>query len=333
MATVTGTSSTYSVGTGGGNREDLEDKIWDLFPMETWALTNLEKVSAEATLHEWLSDELDAPGDNAQLEGDDASFTTITNAARYGNRTQILRKTFLISRTQEKIKKAGRARESARQAMKKMREWKRDAERAITRNAAATAGAAASARVMGGMESWIGATAASATAATAVVLSTTTASATTAPLTSGSATAAPTDGSTTGAFVKASLDFALQAAWEQGGDTDVILLSAARKKDADAFTSIVTRNIDIGRTDQAVLTGAQNVYVSSYGVHKLVQHRYMRESVALILDSSMWATAWIDRPFTEQLAKTGDATKHQIIGEFTLVARNWKANSKVVALA
>ena len=59
----------------------------------------------------------------------------------------------------------------------------------------------------------------------------------------------------------------------------------------------------------------------------------MRDSVALCLDTSMWATAWIDRPFSEELAKTGDARKYQIVGEFTLVSRNWKANSKVVALS
>ena len=300
--------------------------------METFALTNFDKISAESTFHEWLGDELAAPGTNAVVEGDDATYATVANAARYGNRTQILRKTFLISRTQEKVKKAGRSRESARQAMKKMREWKRDAEHAITRNQAATSGAAASARQLGSIESWIGATAASASNATAVVLSTTTASGTTAPLASGAPTVAPTDSATLGAFAKASLDLALEAAWVQGGDTDTILLSPKQKKAADAFTSIVTRNIDIGRTDQAVLTGAQNVYVSSFGVHKLVQHRYMRDSVALCLDTSMWATAWIDRPFSEELAKTGDARKYQIVGEFTLVSRNWKANAKVVDL-
>jgi hypothetical protein len=38
------------------------------------------------------------------------------------------------------------------------------------------------------------------------------------------------------------------------------------------------------------------------------------------------------KPLKRELAKTGDGTKHQIITEFGLVARNWRANSKVVSL-
>lgn len=55
MASITVTHSTYdSNSTSGGNREDLEDVIYDLFPDETFMLTNLEKSSATATFHEWL---------------------------------------------------------------------------------------------------------------------------------------------------------------------------------------------------------------------------------------------------------------------------------------
>ena len=332
MAIVTGTSSTYSVGTGGGNREDLEDKIWDLFPADTYALTNFDKVSASATFHEWLTDGLAAAGENINLEGDDKTYATITNASRLGNYTQIFAKTFLISRTQERVKKAGRSKESARQAMKKMRELKRDVEWGLTRNEAGTAGSATVGRSSAGIESFIGSATASASVANPVVLSTTTASATTAALTSG-APAAPTDGTTTGAFVVASLKLALESAWVEGGETDVILLSPKQKKVADDFSSIVTRNIDIGRTSEAVITGAANVYVSSFGVHKLIQHRYMRDSVALCLDTSLWSVAFIDRPFSEELAKTGDGRKYHIATELCLVSRAPKGNAKVVALA
>jgi hypothetical protein len=332
MAIVTGTSSTYSVGTAGGNREDLEDKIWDLFPADTYALTNFDKVSAGATFHEWLTDGLAAAGENISLEGDDKTYATITNASRLGNYTQIFSKTFLISRTQERVKKAGRSKESARQAMKKMRELKRDVEWGLTRNEAGTAGSASVGRSSAGIESFIGATAASATAAVAVVLSTTTASATTAPLTSG-APAAPTDGATLAAFTVDSLKLALESAWIEGGETDVILVSPKQKKAIDAFESVVTRNIDIGRTSEAVITAANNVFVSSFGVHKVLQHRYMRDSVALCLDTSLWAIAFIDRPFSEELAKTGDGRKYHIATELCLVGRAPKGNAKVVALS
>ena len=54
MAITTGTSHTYTVGSAGGNREDLADVIWDLFPEDTFALTTFDHETADATFHEWL---------------------------------------------------------------------------------------------------------------------------------------------------------------------------------------------------------------------------------------------------------------------------------------
>ena len=51
MAAITGTTQSYGVGSGGGNREDLEDKIWDLFPDDTYMLSNIDKVKATGTYH------------------------------------------------------------------------------------------------------------------------------------------------------------------------------------------------------------------------------------------------------------------------------------------
>ena len=69
MAAVTGTTQTYGVGSAGGNREDLEDIIWELDPLETYCLSNFDQVKATATFHEWELDAMTAPGANRQLEG------------------------------------------------------------------------------------------------------------------------------------------------------------------------------------------------------------------------------------------------------------------------
>src|SRR6476619_5050502 len=119
MAQASGTTATYD---SIGLREDLEDVIWDLFPEDTWALTNLDRVDATATFHEWQLDSLDAATTNKTVEGNDASFTTVAPPTRVGNYLQIASKYFLISGTLEAVKKAGRSSEVARQAMKKMRE-------------------------------------------------------------------------------------------------------------------------------------------------------------------------------------------------------------------
>ena len=331
MAAVTGTSSSYSVGTGGGNREDLEDKIHNLYPDESFFQTNLDKVNATSTLHEWLGDELDSPAANINIEGDDATFATIANPARYNNYTQIVKKTFLISGTQEVVNKAGRKSEIGRQAVKKMREAKNDLEYAIARNQAATAGGTATGRSLGSIESWIGDATASATVAGQVILATTSASATTAPLSSG-APAAPTDGTTTGAMTEAALKLALEGAWQEGGSVDSIVVSASVKNTINGFTGIATRQVDVGRTAQASITGAADLYVSNYGTHRVRLHRHVRTSVALCLDTSLWAIATL-RPWSmDRLAKTGDGEKRQILCEKTLVCRNYKGNAKVVAI-
>ena len=332
MAQATGTSDTYDVASGGGNKEDLEDVIWDLFPGDTWACTTLDKVNANSTLHEWLGDELAAAGANAQIEGDVTDASDISPPARYGNYQQIAKKVFNISATQEVVSKAGRRSEIARESMKQMRELKRDMEFAITRNAIGTVGGAATARTTAGMEAWIGGTASSA-AATHAVLSTTTASATTVAVTSGVPGTAIVDGTNTAAFVSADLNLALQAGWAEGGDPRVILVSATQKQAVDAFTSVATRFVDVGRAQEASITGAANLYVSDFGRHQVILHRYMRSSVALCLDPDMWAVSFLRKPFSEWLAKTGDSIPYHIVTEFGLVARNWKANAKVVALA
>jgi hypothetical protein len=58
----------------------------------------------------------------------------------------------------------------------------------------------------------------------------------------------------------------------------------------------------------------------------------MRTVTLLCLDPNYWAIAFLRRPMARELARTGDGTKYQIITEATLVARNWQASSKVVAL-
>ena len=53
----------------------------------------------------------------------------------------------------------------------------------------------------------------------------------------------------------------------------------------------------------------------------------------LAVDPDYWAVAFLRQPFMEELAKTGDGEKRQLLAEFTLVSRNHKASSKVAACA
>src|SRR6185436_15108370 len=105
------------------------------------------KAKATATYHEWNQDSLEAMDvANAAVQGDDiVSFPAITPTIRLGNRTQIMRKSLIISGTQEKVLKAGRKSEIAYQTMKRGRELKIDLEGICLYPQAAVASAAATA--------------------------------------------------------------------------------------------------------------------------------------------------------------------------------------------
>jgi hypothetical protein len=335
MAMLSGTTHTIGVSSSGGMREDLSDVIFDLFPEDTYCLSNFDRESANSTYTEWLAQELLAPGANAQEEGDDAAFASLTPPTRYGSYLQISSKTFLVSDSLEASNKAGRKSELARGAIVKMRELKRDMELRINGRGITTIGGAGTARTTAGIEAWIGDATASAAGPSHVVLATTSSSYTTPPVTSGGPATASTVGATptTGAFTVASLNYALQQVWEQGGDARVILAMAGQKRAIDAFTGVATRFVDVSKGEQASITGAANIYVSDFGKHQVVLNRYGNSGIVLCIDPSYWAVRYLRKPLKRSLARTGDAEKYQIITEWALVARNWKANAKVVGCA
>jgi len=83
---------------------------------------------------------------------------------------------------------------------------------------------------------------------------------------------------------------------------------------------------------QATIVAAADVYISDFGEHRVLPNRFMRTSVALVLDMDYWEVAYL-RPFTQfPLAKTGDSEKRQMLAEYTLVSRNEAASGKVTSL-
>lgn len=303
-----------------GIREDLEDIIYNITPMDTYFFSNAGKAKARNTLHDWQTDTLDsAVSTNAWVEGDDFSAGAINPTTKLRNYTQIARKDFVITRTSNIVNTAGRKEELAYQTVLKGKALKRDIEKQLLSNAAATAGASVSARVSAGVETWI--------YTDNHVRDGQTGATTPAPV-SGIAGTAGTDGTAT-AFIETSLKSALQQGWSMGGDTDVILMGPTLKNKLDQFTGIATRFRNVASGSQADIVGAADVYVSSYGSHKVVLSRYMRASAVLCLDMSTWAVAWLDPIHMENIAKSGDSEKRMLVGEYTLVAKSPTANTKL----
>lgn len=323
MAQVSGTTDAYDLV---GIAEDIEDAIFSISPTETPFLTMAKRKTATNTLHQWQTDSLAAVAANRQVEGDDASYTTATPTTLLSNYTQISRKTVIVTRTADKVKKYGRAKELARLVTKYGKELKRDIEYALVGNQASSAGGTATARSSAGLESMI--------KANRIIASGNTTGTT--PGYSGGVWTAPTDGTATVTVTEALLVSGIQAAWSAGGNPEVIMMPYGQKKQMAAFsgaTKYAGAYTAVDRPKQAAILGAVDLYISDAGSHKLVLNRYMRASTIFGIDPEYVSVAFLDGIQMEDLAKTGDADKKMLITEFCLVADSPDAHFKLQDMA
>lgn len=309
---MTQPADTFSTYDAIGNREDLSDVIYDISPTQTPFMSSIAKTTADATLHEWQTDSLEAASaTNAVIEGDDATTDASSATTRLGNRTQISDKVARVTGTQKSVDTAGRGDELDYQVMKRAKELKRDMESSLLASNAAVTGDDSTARELAGVEAWI---------------------ATNTDFGAGGADPAGTgaDTRTDGtqrAFLEAQLQAVIAGCWDEGGEPDVVMVGSFNKQAMSAFSGGATRTVD---ASDKRLTAAIDVYVSDFGELSVVPNRFMRARSALVLDTDMWALATL-RDFEQtELAKTGDSERVQILSEYTLVARN-EAASGIIA--
>lgn len=319
-------SNTVLASTRTNAREDLQDVIYDISPVDTPVLTMSPRMTARAKYHEWNTDSLAAAAANAQIEGDDATAGASTSTTRPGNRTQILRKVVQVSGSTEAVNKAGYRSEMAYQLQKRSKEIKRDLEYAITRNSGTTTGGTTTAATMAGIESYLTSNISYAAAK---------GDATTPGYSSGSV-AAPVDPTATGAFTESLLKSLVKSCWDNGGEPDYLNVGSFNKQAVSGFSGIATLYRDTApKIGPAAIIAAADIYVSDFSGNagiKVMANRFSREATALLLDFNYLGVAYL-RPFqTVELAKTGDSEKRMIVTEATVVVKNEAAHGKVVGL-
>ena len=315
MAQVTGT---YSVYDAAGLREDLSDIIYSISPTETPFMSGIGKEKATAVLHEWQTDSLaNAVANNAQIEGDEIGFSAPSATTRVNNRTQISRKSVIVTGTLDSVSKAGRNNELAYQISKASKELKRDMESSLCANNSPVVGDDSTARELAGLAGWIqqnndaGAGGANGQVSGADVPGT-----------------ARTDG-TQRAFTEAQLKSVIKSVWNEGGEPSMIMVGPFNKQKLSGFTGNSTR-FDAGA--DATLYTSVDVYASDFGQLQVVPNRFSRDRDAYVLDMNYFAIAFL-RDFTmHELAKTGDSEKRQLLVEATLESRNEKASGLVADL-
>src|SRR5882757_10495213 len=312
MALPTNTFATYEAI---GNREDLSDVIYRIDPTDTPAMSCFEREKATAVNHEWQTQALAAVDTaNAVLEGDDATTDNVTPTVRLGNVCQISDKVARVTGTQQSVEHAGRDDELAYQEMLKGLELKRDMESILCgTNQAKNAGNSSTARLTASVLSWIKSNTSKGVSggdpATADGL------------------AIRTDG-TQRAFTEANLKSVLQSIWNNGGKPDVVMAGGFNKQVFSTFTGRATPTEE---TKSKKIVASVDAYESDFGAIKVVPNRFQRPRDVLVLQSDMWAIAYMAgrKMVSLPLAKTGDSDRRQLLSEYALESRNEKASGGV----
>jgi len=279
------------------NHEDLTDVLTKIGDMSTPAFSRLRKVSAKNTLHEWSTYEHDAAAVNAQVEGASYSYGTLTAPSRLSNYTQIFRKLFQVSNTQQAIDPAGMEDEYAFRVQVALEAIGRDIEKALI-NGTANSGASGTGRRLKGIMAFI-----------------------TTNISTGTGTGR--------ALTEAELNTLIQNCYSNGGRPDWLLASYTQVRKLAALMS-ADRTYNDGNT---TMTSNVLVYQSPFGQLAVEGDSQISSTELAVLQKDMWAVAQL-RPVSKiDTPETADAKNGVVHGELTLEARAEKMNGKMTGLA
>lgn len=112
----------------------------------------------------------------------------------------------------------------------------------------------------------------------------------------------------------------------------MLSVGSGLKQKVSSFAGIAAQRYMAPDNAPTTIIGAADVYLSDFGTLAVTPNRFQRTRDALILDPEYAALAYL-RPFqTNDLAKTGDSEKTQLLAEFTLEMRNEAAHGIVADL-
>lgn len=269
-------------------REDLLGVLTNLSPTETQMVTGFGTGSAKQPLHEWLIDTLGTVKTNAYREGADACYDSTTNPSRLTNLCQIFREGYQVTDSERSAVGAAFSDRYAYEATKALKELKNDMEFAILRGSQVSGtGSTAGARQLRGVRRSLSlVTAQSGTSLTEAILN----------------------------------DY-LALVWDNGTEVNALYGGMYMKRKISGFTSGATKNFD--QNDRRLINAVDIYEADAARIVKLFAHRYMYQSGdtnydVLGINEDLFKIAYFRKPFSRDLAKTGDATKGEVVTELTL---------------
>lgn len=325
-------ANTYQVGAGTNksNREELADVVNRITPEDTPLYSLMRKSKAMSTHPEWLTDVLGTPAANAQLEGDEYAYTAVGDAARLGNYSQIYRKAFRISNTQQAIREAGNVVKRKYQKLKHGVEIRKDVELSLLANTATVAG---STRKLGSLQTWLETNALRGSSGSDGGYNS-----------ADGLTDVVTDG-TQRAFTKALMDQCMQSIYKEGGNTKYLVVSPYIKQVFVSFMSASgiaefryaasagggSYNNKAQSSTMRSIIATADIYEGPFGKVTVMANRVMnvagRARNAYFIDPMMVSFKWLRRIKEDTKARdtvTGDARNCVLLGEGTLCIKNEK---------
>jgi len=314
MAVNANTNQTYDVST---IREDLSDALTSISPTETIFMSTIGTRNVDNTYFEWSEVDLAAAADNRAVEGDAATNSAPTNAVRKGNYTQISTKTVEVSSTNQAVNGVADAQTVAKQVAYKLSEMKRDMEKMLLDNVAASAGTASTARQTAGLPAFL---------TTNTSRGTSGADGTTSGTGSaGYPDAAATDG-TKRNITETLLKGVIADCWDAGAEPSVVLCGSSQKQTISGFTGNATRYKE---AEDSKLNAAIDVYISDFGELQIVPARHIRARDVFVLDPNYAAVAYLQTAKQEPLAKNGLSERRLISAEYGLQVTSEKAHGVI----
>lgn len=246
---------------------------------------------------------------NARKEGADADYERgYTDVGQCYNYTQIFQDDVRITRTMNKISQYGKVGEEFDyQAAKRVPEMTRLIEKSFFLGVRASGKNTASARAFGGLDYFMELS--SASVAGGVAANTTSLS--------GSA------------LTRKDIEDCIQSCWDDGGNPNLIICNGWVKRKIDAmFEGFV-------RTERSESRGGVMISTldTNFGSLDLLMSRWCPKSKLYIVESDYIGFLAYDPFFQEMLAKTGDAVKGQVVGEYGLVVKNAGAHGRISSIS
>tara|TARA_B100001093_G_C26860261_1_gene1029791 strand:+ start:2493 stop:3425 length:933 start_codon:yes stop_codon:yes gene_type:complete len=308
MAKVGNAFDTYSAT---ANREDLSDVIYNIDPTATPFLSMIGTRNISNVVFDWQTESLPSPTGNGQLEGNEITRAAATASARVSNVAMIQSRDATVSGSQEASNAAAKKSELAHQMAISAKALKRDMEQALCQKGAKTTGNATTARVTGGLESWLTSNVSRGTGGSGA-----------------GAGAAPTDG-TQRNLTETLLKGVLESMFTNGADLDTAIAGPVNKGKISGFTG---RSSARQMIDSQTVEAAVSVYSSDFGELKIIPSNRSRDRSLLLVDPEFAKVSYLRNFETFDLAKVGDADTKVILSEFGLEVSNEAAHGVVADL-